>query len=381
MEYTQLGRTGVRVSRLGFGAMRLPMVQVGDEQYVDMDRAVEAFHRAFELGVTYVDTAFLYCSQQSEFAVGRALRGRRDQVVLTTKATKQRMARQGDLRRMLDHQLQRLEVDYLDFYLFHGIGLENFHEFDRKGGWLADMMRARDEGLVRHVGFSFHDKPEGLVRLVDLGHFEMLTCQYNYLDRKNAEAMAYARERGLGVVVMGPVGGGRLAGLPGFLSGAAGLDTSHAAQLALRFVLANPNVDVALSGMGSREMVEENVAAVEAGPLSEDEHEALARLLEETRQLADLYCTGCGYCMPCPQGVDIPGRFAAMNAFKVYRMEDHARRSYANVRRREAKSEGQGTCIECRECEAKCTQEIAIVDQLRETDAALAEPAAAAAAT
>ena len=198
----------------------------------------------------------------------------------------------------------------------------------------------------------------------------MVTCQYNYLDRKNAEAMAYAHEKGLGVVIMGSAGGGRLATMPRAVQ-EEGLDTSSAAGLAIRFVLSNPSVHVALSGMGSVEMVEENVAAAEAGPLSEADRDRLERLLERVAKLADLYCTGCGYCMPCEQGVNIPGRFEAMNYFEVWGLEDHARATYRRVRGREGRSEGGGVCIACRDCEKKCPQNIPIVEQLRETDAAL----------
>ena len=375
MQCRQLGATGISASPLGFGSMHLPTVTIGSEEYVDIDRAVETIRRAFEKGVNYIDSGFLYCGQESELAVGRALKGWRDRVTVTTKATKQRMENRGDLRRMLEHQLRKVDTDYFDFYCFHGIGWESFRELDEKTGWVGDLTRAKDEGLVRHIGFSFHDEPENMKKLVDLGLFEMVTCQYNYLDRKNAEAMAHAAEKGLGVVVMGPVGGGRLAGLPGFLRGdelrREGLDTSSDAGLALRFVLSNPSVHVALSGMGSPQMVDENVAAAEEGPLSERERETLNRLLEETAKLADLYCTGCGYCMPCEHGVNIPARFEAMNYFKVYGLEEHARNSYRKVRNREKKSEGGGECSECRECEGKCPQKISIVEQLLETEVAL----------
>jgi len=371
VRYTTFGNTGIEVSRLGFGAMRLPMVSIGSEEFVDIDRAVDTIRHAFELGVNYIDSGFIYCAKESEIAVGRALRGWRDKVTVTTKATKMRMDNPGDLRRMLDHQLAKLDLDYVDFYCFHGIGYDNFHEKDEKTGWISDMMQARDEGLVKHVAFSFHDDPESMIKLVDLGLFEMVTCQYNYLDQKNADSIAYAKGKGLGVVAMGPVGGGMLAGMPGFLDGSDSLDLSSAAGLAIRFVLANPDVDIALSGMGNRQMVEDNVEAVERGALNDGEETALRALLGKTRKLAELYCTGCGYCMPCEHGVDIPGRFRAMNFLKAYGMEEHAKRTYKQALNRDAKKGGGGICVECGVCEPKCPQNIAIVEQLRETAAAL----------
>lgn len=373
MIYREFGETGIKVSALGFGSMRLPMVNIGAEKYVDIDRAVDVIQLAFERGVNYVDSGFRYCANESEIAVGRALKGWRDKVTVTTKATKFRMKSQGDLLRMLEHQLRKVDVDYFDFYCCHGIGWENFHEIDKKTGWIRDLMRAKEQGLAKHIGFSFHDEPKSMIKLVDLGYFEMVTCQYNYLDRKNADAMAYANDKGLGVAVMGSVGGGRLAGLPGFLRSKPGIDTSNAAALALRFVLSNPNVHVALSGMGSREMVEQNIDAAEDGALSETEYETLDQLLQETYRLAELYCTGCGYCMPCKQGVDIPARFEAMNYFKVYGLEEHARGLYGDIRACERNTAEGGKCVECRECEDRCPQTIPIVDQLKKTEAVLGD--------
>jgi predicted aldo/keto reductase-like oxidoreductase len=373
MNYREFGKNGIHVSALGFGSMRLPMMKVGANKFVDMDRAVETIRLAFEKGVNYIDSAWGYCAAESEFAVGRALRGWRDKVYVTTKAARWSMTEKGDLRRMLEHQLQKLGTDYMDFYCFHDTGWDVLHEMDEKTGWIGDMMKAHEEGLVKHVAISSHDKPENIIRLIDLGYFDMLTCQYNYLDRKNEEVMAHASEKGLGVVVMGPVGGGRLAALPEFLQDEQGLDTSSAAGLAIRFVLSNPNVNVALSGMGSTDMVEENVAAAEAGPLTDSEKEALDGLLEKTKKMADLYCTGCGYCMPCKQGVKIPARFEAMNMFSVYGLKEHAKNRYRNIRRNEKNSEGGGECIECGECEEKCPQHISIIEQLKETDAALGD--------
>jgi len=388
MEERTLGNTGIVASRLGFGSMRLPMVNIGGHDYVDLDLAVEVIQHSFENGINYIDSGFIYCESESEIAVGRALRGWRNNITVTTKATKHRMENPGDLRRMLEHQLGKLDIDYVDFYCFHGIGWDNFHEIDQKTGWLEDMTKARDEGLLKHIGFSFHDDPENMLKLIDLGLFEMVTCQYNYLDQKNAESIAYAKEKGLGVVVMGPVGGGRLAGLPGFLSDAEGLDgldtpftslratrpgASSAAGLALRFVLSNPNVDIALSGMNSARMVDENIAAVERGRLSESELFSLNQLLEKTEKLADLYCTGCGYCMPCEQGVNIPARFEAMNYFKVYGLLEYGRTQYRNIRNREQGTEGGGVCIGCGACMEKCPQDIDVIEQLKETEAAFAD--------
>lgn len=368
MEYNTIGRTGRQASALGFGSMRLPMADVGNMEFVELDRAVELMHHAFDAGINYVDCGFQYCNMQSEIAVGRALKGRRDQVTVTGKCTKTRMFNPGDMRRMIDHQLQRLEIDAFDFYGFHGIGWEKLHEIDAQTGWIAEMHRAKEEGLFRHMCFSFHDDPENIPKLVDLGWFDLMICQYNYLDRRNEAGMAYAARKGLGVCVMGPVGGGRLSSLPVPVQERLGIDEFRAVSLALRFALTNPSVTCAISGMGTPQMVDENVAAAGEGVLDAGERQELVALLDELDELANLYCTGCNYCAPCPHGVSIAERFDLMNQHKVWGRTKQAREKYQQLRAKES----EGDCEECGECLPKCPQEIAIIDQLKETEAALA---------
>jgi uncharacterized protein len=370
MQYVQLGHTGYRVSRLGFGSMRLPMLTIGGKEYVDVERATAMFHRAFELGVNYVDTGFLYCAEESELVVGSALAQwpRRDEIVVAAKCTKFRMQNPGDMRRMLEHQLWRQRRSSFDFYMFHGVGWDNWHEIDARVGWIADMARAKEEGLLKHCGFSFHDKPEAMQRLVDEGLFDLVTCQYNYLDRANEAALQYASDKGLGVVVMGPVGGGRLSVMPKGVRTQAGLSDSHAAELALRFVISHPGVDVAISGMGSLEMVEQNCAAIAKGPLNADEVATINALMEQNQALKDLYCTGCAYCQPCPHGVNIPRCFELYNYAKVYDLEDYARGQYKSL---VAGKNDADACEECNVCLEKCPQHIAIPTRLRDVAALL----------
>jgi len=377
METTTLGNTGLEVPRLGLGNMRLPMTTIGDKEYLDYQAAIGVIQRALDAGIRYLDTAFLYCAEESEIAVGRALNtwdGPQDEVVLTTKCTKFRMKEPGDLRRMLEHQLYKLDRDSVTFYLFHGIGWDNWHEIDERTGWIKDMLAVKEEGLAKHIGFSFHDEPEALMRLVDEGIFELVTCQYNYLDRSNQEAIQYAHDHGLAVVVMGPVGGGRLAVVPSQLRDELAIDETGAAGLALRFVLAHPGVSVALSGMGTTDMVDQNVAAVSQGPLSDTEVETINRMMDQARELARLYCTGCQYCMPCPSGVNIARCFELYNYYTVYGLKEYAVEQYRRLIERDADA---SVCTQCQECLEKCPQHILIPDQLEEVDALLGELARA----
>ncbi|MCD6518976.1 MAG: aldo/keto reductase [Anaerolineae bacterium] len=372
MDYVQLGNTGYRVSRLGLGAMRLPMIEIGDTSYVDIERATEVIHRALELGINYIDTGFLYCNEEAELVVASALEQwpERDKVVVTAKCTKLRlgndMEQKGYLRRMLEHQLWKLRRDYFDFYLFHGIGWDNWHDIDRRTGWIKDMLQAKDEGLVKHIGFSFHDTPENMIRLIDEGIFELVTCQYNYLDRANEEAIHYAHEKGLGVVIMGPVGGGRLSVFPKGIRDLKNLSASGAAELALRFVISHPGVHVALSGMSTVEMVEENCQAISKGPLSEEERRTITAMMEQNKKLADLYCTGCQYCMPCPNNVNIPRAFELYNYYKVYGLEEYAITQYKELIKR---GNDASQCVECGVCLERCPQHIDIPRQLKEVAA------------
>ncbi len=366
MRYTPFGtKSGVQISRLGFGSMRLPMTDVDGKQVVDEDKAIPLMHRAFELGINYVDSAWFYCDHLSEYTVGKALKGWRDRVFLSTKYP---VGNEKGYRELLEVQLGKLDTDYIDFYHFHGIG-EWFLTHERRDEFIREALQAKEEGLVRHISFSFHDKPEALPKLVDLGFFESVLCQYNLLDRANEPGLAYAKAHGLGTVVMGPVGGGRIAGLAPEIAAQLGIQVHSSAELALRFVLANPNVDCALSGMHELAQVEENAAvASNAAPLDDREVAEINASMAENKRLAELYCTGCNYCGPhCPQEINIPHIFSAMNNYRIYGLKEFARGQYHAIGASQwVKGHKADACTECGACEEHCPQHIAIREQLKE---------------
>jgi predicted aldo/keto reductase-like oxidoreductase len=381
MIYKIFGKTGIKMSALGFGAMSLPMAETNGVKHVDYDKAVPMMQRAFELGVNYIDTAPGYCERDSEVAVGKALKGWRDKVYLSTKNPIEDAS--GDhWRERLENSLKKLDTDCIDFYHMWGIGLEQYRtKIDVKGGPMEAAQKALDEGLIKHLSFSFHDDPKNMIPIIDSGHFSSVLCQYNLLDRSNEESIAYANEKGLGVVIMGPVGGGRLGAPSEMIKGLVDKNIQSTAEMALRFVLANPNATIALSGMSDMSMVEENakVASIE-GPLTEAELASVAKMLEENKKLAELYCTGCRYCMPCPQGINIPYVFDQMNLHKVYGLTEFARKEYATLYtpmdERPDYAKGRGfdasKCVECGQCESKCPQHLKIIEQLKETHSVLA---------
>lgn len=374
MDYRILGKTGLTVSRLGFGAMRLPMTGEGANAVVDRERAIPMIHRALDLGVTYVDTARGYCNEDSQRAVGEALAGRRDGVVLSTKNPYF-----GDDEKVwwtnLENSLERLRVEYLDIYNYHGINWKIFtNDIEpRVSRW---MRKAHDQGLVKHICMSFHDTPDALVKLVDTGMFESVTLQYNMIDRRLDDGIAHAHEQGLGVVVMGPVGGGRL-GEPSSVLASMVDGRARVPELALRFVLANPGVTVALSGMSEMRHVEENVAIANdaASTLTAGELSEMGAHLEKLKNMADLYCTGCGYCMPCPQEVNIPRIFQLYNQARVYDIRETSCESYSQIGKVEWEpGRPADACVECGECEPKCPQNISIRRQLKEAHEVLSGP-------
>jgi hypothetical protein len=350
--------------------MRLPMIGEGKEATVNRELAIPMIHRAFEAGVNYIDTAVFYCNGDSQRAVGEALKGWRDQIIVSTK----NHYYDEDEKvwwKHLEDSLKLLQVEYIDIYNHHGISAQRWTESvePRVSKW---MQKAKDQGLIRHICASFHDTNEGLMKVVDTGYPSVITLQYNMLDRQLEEGIAHARANGIGIIVMGPVGGGYLAGdsevltqlIPGVRS---------VPELAIRFVLANKNVTMALSGMSTMEQVEENLetASVEIA-LSDSEREAIDEYLVKLKNLSDLYCTGCGYCLPCPKDVAIPKIFNRYNRGRVYGLWESARKMYRNIGKMEwDKGARADACVDCGQCEPKCPQHIPIRQQLKDAHEAL----------
>ena len=379
MAYREFGKTGIKVSALGFGAMRLPMKSSrGGGQAVDYDKSVPMILRAFELGVNYIDTAPFYCDGDSETAVGMALNSWKGEnpIYLSTK-NPSKEGTPDKWRALLEGSLKKMNRDHIDFYHMWGISLDGFRRYiDVKGGHIHSALKAKEEGLIGHISFSYHDSAENMIPIIDSGYFESVLCQYNLLDRSNEKSIAYARSKGLGVAIMGPIGGGRLGAPSEVIRGLIRKDVRSTAEMALRFVLANRNVDIALSGMRSMAMVEENVkAAVVEGVLTQAELEQIDKMLEENKRLAELYCTGCKYCMPCPQNVDIPLIFSLMNYHRIYGLTDYAKKEYAGLSvpmdKRSGFARERGldatACVGCRACEVKCPQHLQVVKQLKDT--------------
>jgi hypothetical protein len=343
------------------------------EKHVDVAKAVKVLHRAMELGVNYFDSAVMYCNNESEGTLGKAIEGRRDELYISTK-NHYKGDDPKEWRAFLDQSLERLGVDYIDFYHLHDLRLEQYVDHLLPNGPMDEARNARDDGLIKHLCFSSHDDPKNIVKLIDTGEFEGILVQYNLFDRFNEEAIAYAHNKGLGVSIMGTVGGGQLIPMGKKISGKTG--GASTPELAIRFVLSNPGVTAALSGMNTVEMVEENAAAASRpGPLDAAETKQIDEVMEEIQRLQGLYCTGCNYCMPCPSGVDIPANFAAFNLHRVWGLETMAKIQYKALGDRKEKGEPAPAwaeaCTECHSCDGKCPQGIDIPERLKEVKKAL----------
>jgi uncharacterized protein len=369
MQYRRFGNTGVKISTLGFGAMRLPSIEVDGKTQFDYDESKKMIQRAYELGVNYFDTAPYYCDGESEIILGQSIKEFRDKIYLSTKNPIED-ASGSHFRERLEASLKKLDTTYIDFYHMWGISWDTYvNKIDVPDGPLEAAFKAKEEGLIRHLSFSFHDEAENLFKLIDTGKFETMLVQYNLLDRSHEAAIAHAHSKGLGVVIMGPVGGGRLGAPSATIQGILPEKAKSSAEIALRFVISNPSVTTALSGMSSMSMVEENArVASNEEPLTLEEITQVNASMEENKRMADLYCTGCNYCMPCPHDVNIPLNFQLMNYHRVYGITAYAREQYAQIGQVDwMKGKNAAACVDCGICEEKCPQKLEIRKQLKET--------------
>jgi len=371
MQYRKFGNTGVNISALGFGCMRLKEYQ--DESgawHVDQEHTNEMLMKAYELGVNYFDTAFYYCHSNSEIAIGKALAPVRDKVYISTKCPLELVNSPEDYEKILDQSLEKLGTDHVDFYHFWGINRKVFDEKIVPLGLMDKALELKEKGKIRHISFSFHDTPEALKHIIDNGYaLESVLLQYNLIDRVNEDMILYAAEKGLGVVVMGPVGGGRLAA-PTELSQRLGSGNLNTYELALRFVLGNPGVCCALSGMESVDMVEKNaaVASLEV-PMTEKQWHSIGESMENLKKFSELYCTGCNYCQPCPRGIVIPKIFLAYTYHNVYGMNELAKKTWNAYANNEEKPGATfKDCADCGLCESKCPQHLKIRDLLKKVE-------------
>ncbi len=364
-------KNGDTLSILGFGCMRLPM----KSSHIDEDRAIAMIRDAIKQGVNYFDTAYPYHGGRSEPLLGKALEGGyREKVMVATKLPHYMVSSLDGAKKIFQNQLNKLRTDYIDYYLLHM--LSDKAGFDRmaKIGVMDWLEQQKKDGIIKNLGFSFHGEKTDFEQLIHAYPWDFCQIQYNYLDENNQatkSGLELAYSMGIPVTVMEPLRGGKLVNnLPQeILDEFKSYDQERSpAEWALRWVWNQPEVMVVLSGMSDEEQLAENICIAsdaQAGALSEQEHKIFKRvkavMLEKTR----VPCTGCGYCMPCPFGVNIPGCFSVYND-KYLLGKKGSRITYYQILGMGAKNPGFASlCTECGKCERHCPQNIEIRKDLK----------------
>jgi predicted aldo/keto reductase-like oxidoreductase len=378
MKYRKFGKLDWKVSALGFGAMRMPVIN-GEHANIDEPEAIKMIRYAIDHGVNYIDSAYFYHRGNSEILVGKALQdGYRAKVRVATKLPCADVHSPADFDRLLNEQLKRLGDKQVDFYLLHGLNKVEWAKV-RDFGVIKWAEGAMKDGRIGHLGFSFHDTYDVFQEIIDAyDNWTLCQIQYNYMDEENqagTRGLKYALKKGLAVVVMEPVRGGRLAKPPEKVAKiwADAFVQRTPPEWALRWVWNHPEVTLALSGMSNMEQVIENIGYAENSQphnLTADELAVVEQARDTYNSLSAVPCTGCRYCMPCPNDVDIPRCFEFYNEGLVYNTVDEQRRMYNNTQGR-FKDHRADKCIKCDICVEKCPQKIAIPDMLEKVHAYL----------
>ncbi len=387
MKYRKMGSLGWEVSALGFGCMRLPRRRFNHLR-ADTHASIQLIRYGIEQGINYCDTAWLYHLGDSEKILGQALQdGYRERIRLATKLPLFLVRKTEDFDRYLHKQLIRLQTDYFDVYLFHGLNKGQFEKVKRLG-LIEKMKKAKEEGLIRHMGFSFHDTLPTFKEIINYTEWDVVQIQYNYMDvgiQSGTEGLLDAHSKGIAVVIMEPLKGGRLANPP---AEALELMKSSNPQRspvdwALQFLWNCPEISVVLSGMGSQRMVDENCASADhsgINSLNKEEEKIISQLADIYRKKIVIPCTTCEYCMPCPEAVNIPQNFAILNNISLdesrYR-QWQMKRAYKKLAGSKEKLDRKNPngnaslCIQCGECLEKCPQHIAVPEELKRVHAIL----------
>lgn len=374
MQYRHFDKLNLKPSLLGFGVMRLPTITNGDSTVVDQDEAVKMIRYAIDHGVNYIDTAWPYHNGESEIVTGIALQdGYREKVMLATKNPSWLIEKAEDWDEYLDKQLEKLKTDHIDFYLQHCLDKENYDKFKRFNLW-ERAMAAKKAGKIKYFGFSFHDEQDLFMEILDAYDWDFCQIQLNYLDTEYQAGLAgleRAAQKNMGVIIMEPLRGGFLVnGIPQDLRQR--MD-EHPAQYrpvewGLRYLANRPEVSVILSGMSTMEQVKDNIALCSAedmvpNHLSQDKLDFIADIAQCWHNKKHIGCTACRYCMPCPQGVNIPECFKHYNYFHSANVnaERTARERYKELI---DTHEDASQCVECGACEAACPQHLPIIETL-----------------
>lgn len=365
MEYRNLEHLGVSPSLLGFGCMRFPLNEDGSICEPEAEKMLDT---AIKAGVTYIDTAYPYHNGDSEPFLGRVLKKyNRKDFFLATKLPIWNVKTLEDAKRLFQEQLDRLQVDYIDFYLLHCLDKEKWQTVLDLGliPYFEEMKR---QGKIRFFGFSFHDDYEVFETIATYRSWDFCQIQYNYIDtdiQAGDKGYALTEKLGIPLVIMEPVKGGSLAQLPEDVTEPfkKARPDSSISSWALRWVASKPNVKVVLSGMSTMEQVEDNLHTFgNFEPLTQEESALVSQVADAIKKRTKNGCTGCAYCMPCPFGVDIPKNFRIWNDLSMYGNKEKAKQAFFQELDVSARAD---QCKKCGKCETVCPQSIAIRENLK----------------
>lgn len=359
MKYRTLA--GEKVSVLGFGCMRFPLTGEKRPQDIDIEKSTAMLRYAYEHGVNYYDSAYVYHNDKSEEFLAQALGDVRDKIHIATKLPTWRMTKEEDFDFFLNDALKRLNTDYIDFYLIHALDKNRFENILLKYNMIEKLNKAKADGKIRHIGFSFHDDLDTFKRIIDANPaWEFCQVQLNYINtdyQAGLEGIEYAKNKGVDVVVMEPLLGGRLSNPNEFVRESLS-DAKEPVEWALDFLWNRSEVSLLLSGMSTMEQVVENVEyadKAEVGMLSDADIEMLAKTKDIFEKYAFVPCTKCAYCMPCPFGLDIP------KIFEIYNTSSSRHDMDVEYKKLETLAD---KCKKCGKCERVCPQRIKITEEM-----------------
>jgi predicted aldo/keto reductase-like oxidoreductase len=376
MQYRKFGKLGFEVSSFGMGCMRLPLKKQSDgsQKYSDIDEkeAIGMIRYAIDNGVNYIDTAYGYHGGNSELIVGKALKdGYREKVNLATKLPVWMAKKYRDFEKYLDEQLSKLQTDTIDFYLLHSL---NKNSWDRiKNLKILDFLdEAKDKGKIKYAGFSFHDELPVFKEIIDSYAWDMCQIQLNILDQEyqaGVEGLKYAGQKGIPVVIMEPLKGGRLAqNIPQDIMelwDQVKCKGNHI-EWAFRWLYNFPEVTVVLSGVSTMEQLKENIrifGKAQSNTLTQKDLDLIQQVRELYESKIKVQCTSCNYCVPCPSDVSIPKIFSLYNQASMFNEQEQSSKEY---RKLVDDKNYALECVECGTCEGKCPQSLPIIEKLKD---------------
>ena len=362
MKYNKWYEKDINTSLLGFGCMRFS----SHSGKVDEEKAIKLVRKAYEAGVNYFDTAYVYLDGQSEPVLGKAISiYPRQSYYLATKYSFWNLTDPNEIDAMIDKQLANLQTDYIDFYLIHAMSKDRF-EHMKKYHILDIVKKWKEQGKIRHIGFSFHDGYDTFMEILNYFDWEFCQIQFNYMDYTIQQGEAGYRElikRHIPIIVMEPLKGGKLCNFNKTIANMF-YEYSDASltNWALRWVASKKGVMTMLSGMNEEAQLDENLAiANNFIPLNEEEFDLVKKVSDALRKVEVVGCTGCKYCMPCPKGVDIPRNLKLLNDYEMYQSLGDVKWVYSMIKNNNADA---AKCVNCKACVSKCPQHIQIPDYL-----------------